>query len=127
VILSWKASVPSASSPDEPIGYCLYRSNAKKSAKKNPGCIDCKAIDSNCGNCEQINSTPVKDIACVDDLVENGAVYSYVVAGISGRGFSSPSNVATVEIPVSNQRVGSIPLDSYPLCRGRASPKLGPT
>lgn len=127
VILSWNASVPSAGSRDESIGYCLYRSTTKKAAKKNPGCSDCKAIDSHCSNCEQVNSAPVKDVVCVDDLVENGAIYAYVVTAISGRGMSSPSNVAPVEIPVSNQRVGLIPLDSYPLCRGRASPKLGPT
>lgn len=124
VILSWNPSVPSARSQDNSIGYCLYRSKTKKAAKKNPGCNDCKAIDSNCSNCEQINSIPVVAIACVDDLVEDGAVYSYVVTAINRKGIlSSPSNRASAEIPVSNQSVGSTPVSSYPLCRGQASSK----
>lgn len=127
VILSWNPSVPSARSQDNSVGYCLYRSKTKKAAKKNSGCKDCKTIDFNCSNCEQINSIPVVGIGCVDDIVEDGAVYSYVVTAISRKGvLSSPSNRASAEIPVSNQSVGSNPASSYPLCRGRASSKYIP-
>jgi len=65
VTLSWNASAPSANSESKAVGYCLYRSKKQNAAKQTPTCRDC----------EQINSIAIAGTECVDDLVEDGAIY----------------------------------------------------
>lgn len=114
VILTWNASAPSSSPDSTAVGYCLYRSQKKKVAKKNPTCSEC----------EQINSIPVVGTTCVDDLVQDGATYFYVATAISrSRQLSPSSNEITVVIPRSKQRAGPRSTASPPFCRGQASSK----
>jgi len=109
VTLSWNASAPSANSESNAVGYCLYRRKKQDAAKQSDKCSDC----------EQINSTPVAGTACVDDLVEDGATYSYVVIAVSAKGRpSSPSNEASAQIPPTKESTSSVPMGSYPRCRG---------
>src|SRR5260370_40875244 len=94
VTLSWNASAPSANSESNAVGYCLYRRKKQDAAKQSDKCSDC----------EQINSTPVAGTACVGDLVEDGATYSYVVIAVSAIGSpTSPSNGASAQIPPTKQ------------------------
>jgi len=109
VTLSWNASAPSANSESNAVGYCLYRRKKQDAAKQSDKCSDC----------EQINSTPVAGTACVDDLVEDGATYSYVVIAVSAKGRpSSLSNEASAQIPPTKESASSVPMGSYPRCRG---------
>jgi hypothetical protein len=81
---------------DNAVGYCLHPSKKKKAAKKNAACNDC----------EQIDSIPVIGTGCVDDLVEEGHCYYYLVKAISSKGkISSSSNETPVAIPASKQSV----------------------
>jgi len=114
VILTWNASAPSGNPDSTGVGYCLYRSQKRKAARKNPTCSEC----------EQINSTPVVGTACVDDLVQDGATYFYVATAISSSGqLSSSSNEITVAIPRGKQSA-ALPSTASPLfCRGQASSK----
>lgn len=110
VILSWKATPPPKGSP---VGYCIYRSKAKGAAEKN----------ATCSNCEQVNRVPVIDTSCVDDLVEDGAAYFYVVTAIINTGKSStPSNETPASIPATKQSINPGTTTAYPFCRGTASP-----
>jgi hypothetical protein len=114
VILSWNASAPSPHPEDNAVGYCLYRSKKQKVAKKNATCSDC----------EQINFIPVVGTACVDDLVQDGALYYYVVTAINAKGIpSSSSNETPAQIPASQQSANSTSGASSPFCRGQASSK----
>jgi hypothetical protein len=114
VILTWHASASSARPEDNAAGYCLYRSKKKDVAKKN----------ATCGECEQVNPVPVVGTGCVDDLVQDGAVYYYVVSAMNAkRQTSSASNEILVAIPASKQAVSSTSAGSYPLCRSAASSK----
>lgn len=107
VTLSWKASLPSSDSNRQAAGYCLYRSTTPNPAGENPPCRDC----------EWINKRAIPGTACVDDLVQDGVVYYYVVEAITlGRVTSSFSNQAPAPIP-STQKPGSVTGNSYPLCR----------
>ena len=109
VILVWNASAPSSNPDSTAVGYCLYRSQKKKVAKKNPTCSEC----------EQINSIPVVGTTCVDDLVQDGATYFYVATAISRSGqLSSSSNEITVLIPRSRQSAALPSAASPPFCRG---------
>lgn len=108
IILSWNASTPSARAEDNAVGYCLYRSNKKNAAKKNP----------TCNECEQVNVIPVAGTSCLDDLVEDGAIYYYVATAINAKGKSSASsNETTVPIPATKSSAKSASPGSYPLCR----------
>jgi len=108
VILSWNASSPSSRPENNAVGYCLYRSVTRNTAKTNPVC----------SVCEQINSVPVTGTGCVDDLVKDEATYYYVVTAISAKGMlSSSSNELPVPIPSSNQKGSSRPVGNYPSCR----------
>ena len=112
VILTWNASAPSSNPDSTAVGYCLYRSEKRKVAKKNPRCNDC----------EQINFTPVAGTTCVDDVVRDGATYYYVATAISRSGqLSSSSNEITVVIPGSKQSGASSCAASPHFCRGQAS------
>lgn len=112
VILSWNASAPSPDPERNPVGYCLYRSNKQHAAKQNP----------TCGDCEQINPTPVVSTGCVDDLVSDSTTYYYVVTAIGKNGkISSASNETLAPIPAAKQRANPVRASSLPLCRGNAS------
>ena len=94
VTLSWKASTPGRNAESNAIGYCLYRSKTQNVAKQNP----------TCGHCEQINQVPIADTSCVDDLVEDGASYYYVVSAINAKGtISGASNEAPARVPADRQ------------------------
>jgi hypothetical protein len=113
VILSWNAGVASARPEDNAVGYCLYRSQTKGAAKDN----------ATCRLCEQINSVPVAGTSCVDDLVQDGSLYYYVVTAITAderRG--SSSNEIPVPIPAGSQSAKSSSSSPLPLCRGIAAP-----
>jgi hypothetical protein len=114
VILTWNASAPSVHPEDNTIGYCLYRSKNEDVSKKTPTCSDC----------EQINPVPVAGTGCVDDLVQDGVLYYYVVTAINAKGkSSSSSNETPAPIPANKPSVASGAAGSYPLCRGAASAK----
>jgi hypothetical protein len=108
VTLTWHASAPAANSDSLAVGYCLYRSKTQNAAKHNP----------RCGDCEQINSTPIVGTGCVDHLVEDAAAYYYVVTAINGKGeISSSSNETPAQVPANKGAPSSILGNSYPLCR----------
>jgi hypothetical protein len=117
VILSWRAGRPAAHPEDEAIGYCLYRTTKKDAAKKNPICRDC----------EQVNSVPIVETHCIDDLVQNGIIYYYVVAAVGPRRqLSVSSNQTVAQIPKSPKKIGPALSVSYPSCRGNAGSPSGP-
>jgi len=113
VMLSWNASVSATGSADNPVGYCLYRSKTQSAAKKNPTCSDC----------EQVNPTPVVGTGCLDDLVEDGAAYYYVVTAITDKGNPSSSSNETPAVIPANQSASTSSANTYPLCRAPASSK----
>ena len=114
VALSWNASAPAVNPESKAVGYCLYRSKKQHTAKQSPTCSDC----------EQINSIAVAGTSCVDDLVEDGATYYYVVTAINGKGkTSSSSNEIPAQIPHNKESANSVSMSSYPLCRGTTSSK----
>jgi hypothetical protein len=114
VILTWNASIPSANAESAAAGYCLYRSKKRKAAKQNPTCNDC----------EQINVIPIAGTGCIDDLVEDGAGYYYVVTAISAnQKISSSSNETPAQIPLNKPAASSAPAGSRPLCRATAAPQ----
>ena len=105
--LTWNASAPSVSPAAKTVGYCLYRSKKHDVARKDP----------QCNFCEQVNSRAIAGTGCVDDLVENGETYYYVVKAINaGKETSLYSNEATARIPPKKGSARS-DADSYPLCR----------
>jgi hypothetical protein len=99
VILSWKESKPADSKHAGAVGYCIYR-----------------GIQGEHQPPELVNTLPFRETQCVDDLVENGKKYYYVVRAISAsKALSVPSNSATARIPT---RKPSHPAGrSAPLCR----------
>jgi hypothetical protein len=109
VVLTWKASAPSARAENNAAGYCLYRSQQKGAARNN----------ATCSNCEQINSVPVAGTGCVDDLVQDNILYYYVATALTADGRrSSSSNEIPVPIPARSQTAKSKSTLPYPLCRG---------
>lgn len=89
VSLSWNASISSSRSESNPVGYCIYRSTKQSAAQRNPTC----AI------CERVNTVPVASLGCVDNVVEDGVTYYYVVTAINqNSAISSASN--EVKVPV---------------------------
>ena len=114
VVLSWNANALSPDPEVQTVGYCLYRSRKRHSAKNNPTCNDC----------EQINQAPIVGTGCVDDLVLDSATYYYVVTAINAKGkISSAASETVVAIPPGKQRANPISTTSYPSCRGSASSK----
>ena len=108
VALSWIAAPVAPRQGGDVAGYCIYRSTTQYAAKHDPLC----------SLCEQVNLAPVKGLSCIDDEVEDTAIYYYVVTTINQAGsISLPSNEATA--PVRDQRefapIGSPP---PPSCRG---------
>jgi hypothetical protein len=108
VTLSWQGRAPSSNSDSQAVGYCLYRSKERNAAKQN----------ATCSHCEQVNPIPLADTACVDDLVEDGTTYYYVVTAINSKGrISSASNEILAQVPSTKKNANPVPADSYPLCR----------
>jgi hypothetical protein len=107
ILLSWNVSAPSTKPENNAVGYCLYRSKKKHVARKNPLCRAC----------EQVNLLPLPGTNCVDDLVQDGTVYYYVVAAIDQHGtLSSASNEIIASIPPGNKAGRSFSGSSL-LCR----------
>ena len=108
VTLSWQGSAPSGNSDSKAVGYCLYRSKEQNALKENAAC----------SRCEQINPIPIADTRCVDDLVEDGATYYYVVTAINSKGrISTASNEILAQVPSTQRSANPTPVDSYPRCR----------
>jgi len=108
VTLTWNAS-SLGKAGGKAVGYCLYRSKTEHAAKKNP----------KCKRCESVNQVPVTSLSCVDDVVQDGATYYYVVTGISSASrISSSSNEIPAPIPTGDQiRPASSVSSTAPLCR----------
>lgn len=114
VTLRWNASASSVNLESKAVGYCLYRSKKQNAAKQNATCSDC----------QQINTIAIAGTGCVDDLVEDGATYYYVVTAINAKGrTSSSSNETPAQIVPNKGSVNSVSVGSYPLCRGTAGSK----
>jgi hypothetical protein len=110
VTLSWNASAPAKKPEDNVVGYCVYRrkEDSPKShrAQHNPTLAER----------ERITPVPVRDTRCVDDAVQDGALYYYVVLGLNAKGLSSsPSKEIAVSVPEAKPRNTSTP--DAPLCR----------
>ena len=124
VTLSWDAPVPSTWLQKGVIGYCIYRSQTTFTSKTSNTSKKAANKDFKCSNCELINPIPFDGVACVDDLVKDGASYFYVVTAINiHRNVSLPSNETSAAIPNSTEAVGPPTQGSYPLCRGSVATK----
>lgn len=109
VTLKWNGSAASARPESQAVGYCLYRSRKADAAKKKPACDDC----------ERVNPVPISGTGCIDDDVQGGVTYYYVVAAINAKGTISPaSNQIAAVIPEDKEDAQS-PSVSYPLCRSK--------
>jgi hypothetical protein len=107
VILSWRASAPADSKHADAVGYCIYRGNQKKDPRP-----------------VLLNSAPFPATSCMDDLVESGKKYYYVVRAISAKGVTSNmSNSAPAPIPTRERTEADVPGKSAPLCRELAMGK----
>jgi hypothetical protein len=107
VTLSWNASVSPSNPESGAVGYCLYRSKKQSAAHKNP----------TCATCEQVNAVPVASLSCIDNLVEDGVTYYYVVTAInSSSRISSASNEVKVPVRRDHEKK-SASGNSPPLCR----------
>jgi hypothetical protein len=105
VVLSWKASTPADSKHADAVGYCIYRG---LEGKKDPPVL--------------LNPHPYPDTTCIDDMVQNGTKYYYVVRAISAKGVPSDRSQRTrADIPKKNP--ASLPQNPPPLCRAPASSK----
>lgn len=108
VILKWKASRHADAKHSDAVGYCIYRG-------PNP----------NASPTELVNHLPFPETQCVDDSVENGKQYYYVVRAISARGVTSD-----LSKPPAPAKIPATPLAGFqtserriPLCREPLSPK----
>jgi len=121
VILSWIPSVPSTWLRRGVIGYCVYRNRTTFAPRTSKASKALPNKSFMCSDCELINSTPFDGVACVDDLVEDGASYYYVVTAINAHGkIISPSNEIPATVPTTKEPTSSATAGSYPLCRGSA-------
>lgn len=102
VILKWKASGRADAKHADAIGYCIYR-GPKPHAPST----------------ELINHLPFTETQCVDDSVENGKQYYYVVRAISARGVTSDISKppAPAKIPATPKAITKAAGASIPLCR----------
>ena len=74
--------------------------------------------NSTCSDCEQINAQAIADTRCVDNLVEDGTTYYYVVTAINAKGkISSSSNEIPAQVPLNTDPLKSDSPGSYRLCR----------
>jgi hypothetical protein len=107
VILSWRASAPADSKHADAVGYCIYRGNQRKDPQP-----------------VLINPAPFPATSCMDDMVESGKKYYYVVRAISANGHTSViSNPAPASIPTRERTQADVPGKSAPLCRQPAMGK----
>jgi hypothetical protein len=102
VILNWKASRRADAKHANAVGYCIYR-GPKPNAPPT----------------ELINHLPFPETQCVDDSVENGKQYYYVVRAVSARGVTSDVSKppAPARIPATPPTRFQAPEASIPLCR----------
>jgi fibronectin type 3 domain-containing protein len=101
VILSWRASAPADPQHADAVGYCIYRGNQRKDPRP-----------------VLINSAPFPATSCMDDMVESGKKYYYVVRAISAKGVASIiSSSAPAPIPKRESAEADVPGKSAPLCR----------
>jgi fibronectin type 3 domain-containing protein len=101
VILSWRASAPADSKHADAVGYCIYRGNQRNDPQP-----------------VLINSSPFPATSCMDDMVESGKKYYYVVRAISAQSMISIiSNSAPAAIPTRERTEADVPGKSAPLCR----------
>jgi len=107
VILSWRASTRADSKHADAIGYCIYRGTRTKDPRP-----------------VLINAAPFSGTSCMDDLVESGKKYYYVVRAISEKGVTSIiSNAAPAPIPTRERTEAELPGKTAPLCREPATGK----
>jgi hypothetical protein len=110
VKLSWNASVQ-VSGQSAVDGYCVYRSKKQNAAQQ-------KAT---CSACERVTAVAVAGTACIDDLVEDGMTYYYVVTAVKDNQASSSSNEVVAIIPAGAQSdIPPAPLPPAPFCRGKS-------
>jgi hypothetical protein len=100
VILSWNPSASADAKHAAAIGYCIYRETKPDNLA------------------ERINFFPLAGDRCVDDSVENGKKYHYVVRAVSAKGVvSTASKPAPVSIPNHSHDAAEVLAGSVPLCR----------
>lgn len=109
VFLSWNSGSQPSRRTGPIDGYCVYRSKDPKAAQQTA-----------CAQCERVSPVAVLGTGCVDDVVEDGATYYYVVTALKGNLMSAPSNETEALIPNSPKpnpaRSQSVPALS---CRGK--------
>jgi hypothetical protein len=107
VVLSWRASLPTPNSANDPVqGYCVYRST-----KKQAGLTEKIRVSTN----------PVAGTGSIDDSPQDGQTYYYSQLAISSKSRTSVfSGEVRAAIP-SKKRSDPLPSSSLPLCRGDAS------
>jgi hypothetical protein len=97
VTLSWNASTSAGHPGNDPVGYCIYRSEQQISVKR---LKDCKS-------CEQVSPIPIVGTGCVDDLVKDEKAYFYVALTINARKqISEFSNQTIAVIPPDTAMIG---------------------
>jgi hypothetical protein len=118
VTLSWKASARSVKPEAQAVGYCLYRSKTPYAAKRY------LAENRKCNDCELVNATAFDGTSCVDDHVQDGTTYYYVVTAVNKHGIPSPPSNETppARIP-SKESVTSSSVVSYPFCQATTGSK----
>jgi hypothetical protein len=90
------------------VGYCLYRSKKQSAASQNVLCSDC----------ELVTATAIAGTSCVDNLVDDDALYFYVATAINNKGkLSSSSNEIPARIPAGQQTAIPDSPGPPPLCR----------
>ncbi|MGA2921724.1 MAG: fibronectin type III domain-containing protein [Candidatus Sulfotelmatobacter sp.] len=97
VILSWTASASDSKHADA-VGYCIYRTTGRKDAPA-----------------ERVNSIPLPVTSCVDDVVEDGQKYYYLVRAISAKGVTSVSS-KTVPARIPTGKPGNPAQSAVPFC-----------
>jgi hypothetical protein len=108
VTLSWKSSRPADSKHGAAVGYCVYRGPSAKPPYT-----------------ALLNASPLVGTSCVDDSVESGQKYYYVVRAISAKGAASDVTKppVPVKIPATPPRAAQGSQDSTPLCRASSGVK----
>jgi hypothetical protein len=114
VTLSWTPSTSAGLPGNDPVGYCVYRSEQQISVKRLKDCKDC----------EQVSPVPITGTGCVDNLVKDGKAYFYVAITVNpGKQTSDFSNQTMAVIPPDRASRGGP--SSYPSCR-ETEGALGP-
>lgn len=112
VVLSWNGSVQASGQPGVVDGYCVYRSKKPNAAQKK----------ASCNECEQVTAVAIPGTTCIDDLVEDGATYYYVVTAIRDKHVSSSSNEVVALIPAGPlSGASSTQSPGPPFCRGKSA------